>query len=297
MLRRRRLADNETVMGWLFIAPVLLGIAVFTYGALVYSLYLSFTDWDLLTPPKWAGFANYATMFRDGEFVQTFGNTLFFVVTMVPIGIVCAMTLAILLNRPLKGAGFFRASIYLPHITSTIAIGVVWLWMFNPDIGSINTVLGFIGIEDPPHWLESTFWAKPALVLMRIWQISGYYMILYLAGLQTIPDELYEAASLDGANAWQKIRHITVPLLANTTFFVTVLLMIESFNIFEAIMAMTQGGPGGSTNTLLYYIYTEAFQSYRMGYASAMAWVLFFILFVLTLLQFWHRRKSEGARM
>jgi ABC-type sugar transport system permease subunit len=132
---------------------------------------------------------------------------------------------------------------------------------------------------------------------MRIWQISGYYMILYLAGLQTIPDELYEAASLDGANAWQKIRHITVPLLANTTFFVTVLLMIESFNIFEAIMAMTQGGPGGSTNTLLYYIYTEAFQSYRMGYASAMAWVLFFILFVLTLLQFWHRRKSEGARM
>lgn len=297
VLRRQRWGDNETLMGWLFILPVLAGVAVFTYGALVYSFFISLTDWDLLTPAKWTGFSNYGMLLRDEEFYQTFGNTLFFVVTMVPIGIVSAMTLAILIHRPLKGAGFFRASYYLPHITSTIAIGVVWLWIFNPDIGSINTVLSYIGIDNPPRWLESTFWAKPALVLMRIWQISGYYMILYLAGLQTIPDELYEAASIDGASPWQKTRYITVPLLANTTFIVTVLLMIESFNIFEAILALTKGGPGGTTNSLLYYIYTEAFQSYRMGYASALAWVLFFILFVLTLIQFWHRRKSEGARM
>lgn len=293
-VRIRYLLNREGVAGWLFILPVVIGVAIFTYASLVYSFYLSLTEWDLLRPPRWTGLANYGTLLsRDEGFFQAFRNTLFFVVTLVPAGIAAAMSLAILLNRKIRGIGLFRGAYYMPHITSTIAIGMVWLWIFNPDAGVINTALKAVGVADPPQWLSSVHWSKPALLLMRIWQVTGYYMILYIAGLQTIPDELYEAASIDGATAWQKARHITVPLLANTTFFVTIMLTVESFNIFEAIYVMTEGGPGGSTNTLLYYIYTEAFQSYRMGYAAAISWVLFAIIFCLTLVQFSIRRRRE----
>ncbi|SDE49097.1 multiple sugar transport system permease protein [Paenibacillus sp. UNCCL117] len=297
-VRLRRFLNREGVAGWLFILPVVIGVSIFTYAALIYSFYLSLTDWDLLRPPKWTGMSNYHTLLtRDEEFFKALRNTLFFVVTLVPVGIAAAMSMAILLNRKIKGIGFFRAAYYMPHITSTIAIGMVWIWMFNPDVGLINTALKVIGVSHPPDWLSSVHWSKPALLIMRIWQVTGYYMILYIAGLQTIPDELYEAASIDGATSWHKARYITVPLLANTTFFVTIMLTIESFNIFEAVFAMTEGGPGGSTNTLLYYIYTEAFKSYRMGYASAISWVLFVIIFCLTLVQFSLRRRKERDRM
>lgn len=297
-VRLRRFLNREGVAGWLFILPVVIGVSVFTYAALVYSFYLSLTEWDLLRPPRWTGLSNYVTLLtRDEEFFKALKNTLFFVVTLVPAGIVAAMSLAILMNRKIKGIGFFRGAFYMPHITSTIAIGMVWVWIFNPDVGLINTVLKFVGVSDPPEWLSSVHWSKPALLLMRIWQVTGYYMILYIAGLQTIPDELYEAASIDGATPWQKARYITIPLLANTTFFVTIMLTIESFNIFEAVFAMTEGGPGGSTNTLLYYIYTEAFKSYRMGYAASISWVLFVIIFCLTLAQFSLRRRRERDRM
>ncbi|GGD77316.1 carbohydrate ABC transporter permease [Paenibacillus nasutitermitis] len=286
--------NKESVAGWLFIAPMLIGIGIFTYAALVVSLGISFTDWDLLTPAKFNGFDNYYTLFtRDQAFVDALKNTLFFVITLVPLGIASSMFLAILLNRRIKGLSFFRTAFYLPHITSTIAIAAVWLWIFNPDLGLINSILTKLGVDHPPHWLETVVWAKPALLIVRIWQVAGYYMILFLAGLQTISDDLYEAASIDGAGSWQKTWNITIPLLANTTFFAVIMLTIESFNIFEAIYAITEGGPGGSTNTLLYYIYTEGFQSYRMGYASAIAWVLFLILFLLTLVQFAIRRRKE----
>ena len=286
--------NKEAVSGWLFVLPVVIGTGIFMYAALIASRGISFTSWDLLQPPSFNGLENYRIMFtRDGKFVQALGNTLFFVATLVPIGIVCAMALAILVNRKMRGLAFFRAAFYLPHITSTIAIAAVWIWIFNPDFGLVNTLLGRLGVQDLPRWFESTVWAKPALLTIRVWQVSGYYMIFFLAGLQTIPDDLYEAAAIDGANAWQKIRLITIPLLSNTTFFAVIMLTIESFNIFESIYIITEGGPGGSTNTLLYYIYTEAFQSYRMGYASAVAWVLFFILFVLTAGQFWLRRRAE----
>jgi ABC-type sugar transport system permease subunit len=296
--RVRHFLNKEGVAGWLFILPVVVGVAIFTYAALVYSFYLSLTEWDLLRPPRWTGLSNYRTLLtRDEEFVSALKNTLFFVITLVPAGIVCAMSLAILMNRKIKGIGFFRAAYYMPHITSTIAIGMVWLWIFNPDLGLINTILRAVGVTDPPQWLSSVIWAKPALLIMRIWQVTGYYMILYIAGLQTIPDELYEAASIDGATRWHKVRYITIPLLANTTFFVTIMLTIESFNIFEAVFAMTEGGPGGSTNTLLYYIYTEAFKSYRMGYAASISWVLFVIIFGLTVIQFAIRRRRERERL
>lgn len=287
--------NKEPVTGWLFLMPVLIGIGIFMYGALVYSIYIAMSQWDLLTPPEWVGLDNFRRLLDDPKFVQTLGNTLFFVVTLVPIGIAASFLLAVLLNRQLKGLSFFRAAYYMPHITSTIAIGMIWLWIFNPDIGIINTILRFFGVENPPHWFDSVVWAKPALLVVRVWQVAGYYMILYTAGLQAIPDDLYEAASIDGANAWQRIRYITIPQLSNTTFFITIMLIIESFNIFEVIYVMTEGGPGGSTNTILYYIYTQAFESYRMGYASAMAWVLFIIIFTLTLIQFTIRRRRENS--
>ncbi len=290
-----KLARREAIAGWLFILPLLAGIAVFTYGALVYSAQISLTRWDLLTPPEFVGLENYARLFDDEELRSCFVNTLFFVATLVPLGIVSAMALAIALNRKLRGLSFFRASYYLPCVTSTVAVGMVWLWILNPDQGVINSLLRAVGVADPPRWLESVLWAKPALVIVRLWQVSGYYMLMYLAGLQGIPEQIYEAAEIDGATAWGKIRHITVPLLSNTTFFVSTLLTIEAFNIFEAIYVMTKGSPGGSTNTLLYYIYTRAFQSSppKMGYAAAIAWGLFLILFVVTLAQFAIRRQRE----
>lgn len=291
--RRNSLEAQEALTGWLFILPTVLGLLIFIYGAMIYSLGISFTNWDLLTPAKWVGLSNYSKIFKDPTFLQCLYNTIVFVVLMVPFGILLSMAMAIALNRQIKGISFFRAAFYMPSITSTIAIGMVWIWIFNPDQGVINSILRGIGVTNPPRWLESVVWAKPALTIMRLWQASGYYMLMYLAGLQSIPTELYEAADIDGAGFWQKTRYITVPMLSNTTFFVMIMLIIESFNIFEAIYIMTAGSPGGSTNTLLYYIYTEAFQSYRMGYAASLAWVLFMILFVLTMLQFAFRRKSE----
>jgi multiple sugar transport system permease protein len=290
-IRRRR--RRETLTAWSFILPALIGMGIFVYGPLVYSLFISCTSWDLLTPPRWVALANYSRAFRDENFIQCMYNTVYFVVAIVPLGIVLAMAMAIALNKKLPGFAFFRGAYYMPSITSTIAIGMVWLWIFNPDKGVLNTLLKLIGASNPPRWLESVVWAKPALSIMRIWQVSGYYMIMYLTGLQNIPQDLYEAAEIDGATRWQQIRHITVPLLANTTLFATIMLTIEAFNLFEAIYVMTEGRPGGTTNTILYYIYTQAFQRYRMGYASAMAWVLFAILFLITIAQFSARRKKE----
>jgi len=292
-LDRSQRQVRQTLTAWSFILPSLIGLGIFVYGSLVYSLYISFTSWDLLTPAKWVGFANYARVFRDETFIQCLYNTGYFVVAIVPLGIVFAMAMAMALNKQLPGIGFFRAAYYMPSITSTIAIGMVWLWIFNPDQGVLNALLKLIGVSNPPRWLESRVWAKPALSIMRLWQVSGYYMIMYLSGLQNIPNELYEAAEIDGATGWQKTKYVTVPLLSNTTLFATIMLIIEVFNLFEAVYVMTEGRPGGSTNTILYYIYAQAFQRYRMGYASAMAWVLFVILFVITLIQFAARRRKE----
>ncbi|MCL6559099.1 MAG: sugar ABC transporter permease [Firmicutes bacterium] len=220
---------------------------------------------------------------------------MYFVIGLVPTVLVLSMLMAVVLNHKTnKFTSFFKVSFYMPCITSTIAVGMVWLWIFSPSNGLVNAILNSLGVINAPNWMESLVWAKPALIVMRVWQMCGYYMIMFLAGLQTIPGTLYEAAEVDGVTKWQKLRYITVPMLSNTTFFVTIMLIIEAFNIFEAIFVMTEGGPAGSTNTMLYYIYTSAFKTYKMGYASSLAWVLFAILFILTLIQFRLRTKKEG---
>jgi multiple sugar transport system permease protein len=291
---RYSLRRREAVTGWLFVMPALLGFAVFTFGSILYSFYISLTKWELLTSPEFIGFRNYMKLFADPKFYKFTGNTLYFVVWLVPLVLVISMALAILINRKTKLlTNIYRSSLFLPCITSTVAISLVWMWILNPDTGIINNILRAFGVIDPPRWLESTVWAKPALVVMRVWQMSGYYMIMFLAGLQVIPENLYEAAEVDGATHWQKTIKITIPMLANTTFVVAIMLVIEAFNIFEAIFVMTEGGPIGSTTTLMYYIYDLGFKRYNMGYASAVAWVFFAMILVVTMIQYALRKEQK----
>ena len=294
--RRLSLKRREALTGWVFVSPALIGFTIFTFGAIIRSFYYSLTDYSLLSQPNFVGLANYIRAFtKDQYFYQYFGNTFYFVITLVPIVLVCSLLLAILIN---KKAGHltkaYRVALFLPSITSTVAVSMVWLWIFNPDMGLLNNFLTVLGFDNPPMWLASTEWSKPALVIMRVWQMCGYYMIMFLAGLQTIPESLYEAAQVDGATPLQKFFRITVPMLANTTFVVAILLVIEAFNMFESIFIMTAGGPLGSTSTIMYYIYEQGFTNYDMGYASALAWIFFALIMVVTLIQYRFRNEQGG---
>lgn len=294
--RRLNLKQREALTGWLFVSPALIGFGIFTFGAILYSLYLSFTDYDMFGTPEWVGLENYIKAFtNDDYFYQYFGNTFYFAIVLVPVVLVISLFLAILINKKVgKLTKAYRVALFLPSITSTVAVSMVWLWIFNPDMGILNNFLTAIGFHNPPMWLSDPEWSKPALIIMRVWQMSGYYMLLFLAGLQTIPETLYEAAEVDGASSWQRFTRITVPMLSNTTFVVVILLIIESFNMFESIFVMTEGGPLGSTSTIMYYIYEQGFMSYNMGYASALAWIFFALILVFTLIQFRFRREQGG---
>ena len=286
------LKRREALTGWAFVLPELTGFSIFTFFSVGYSFYISLTKYELLSPPVFVGIKNYARIFRDTKFFKYLGNTIYFVIGLVPTVLVISMLLAIVINRKTKIlTNIYRSALFLPCITSTVAISLVWIWILNPDIGIINMILRAVGVQNPPRWLESVFWAKPALIVMRIWQMSGYYMMIFLAGLQAIPDSLYEAAEIDGASRRQRTFYITVPMLSNTTFVVAIMLIIESFNIFEAVFVMTEGRPLGSTNTLMYYIYQLGFQNYNMGYASAVAWIFFLIILGITLVQYRFRRE------
>lgn len=294
--RRLNLKQREALTGWLFVSPALIGFGIFTFGAILYSLYLSFTDYDMFGTPEWVGLENYIKAFTNDEyFYQYFGNTFYFAIVLVPVVLVISLFLAILINKKVgKLTKAYRVALFLPSITSTVAVSMVWLWIFNPDMGILNNFLTAIGFHNPPMWLSDPEWSKPALIIMRVWQMSGYYMLMFLAGLQTIPETLYEAAEVDGASSWQRFTRITVPMLSNTTFVVVILLIIESFNMFESIFVMTEGGPLGSTSTIMYYIYEQGFMSYNMGYASALAWIFFALILVFTLIQFRFRREQGG---
>lgn len=290
------LKKREAITGWLFVSPALIGFSIFTFGAILRSLYYSLTDYSLLSEPNFVGIRNYIRAFtKDQYFSKYFGNTFYFVFTLVPIVLATSLLLAILINRQAsKLTNCYRVALFLPSVTSTVAVSMVWLWIFNPDIGLLNNFLTAIGFQTPPTWLASTDWSKPALVIMRVWQMSGYYMLMFLAGLQTIPGSLYEAAEVDGATSIQRFFRITIPMLANTTFVVAILLVIEAFNMFESIFIMTNGGPLGSTSTIMYYIYELGFTNYEMGYASAMAWIFFALILVVTLIQYRFRNEQGG---
>ncbi len=283
---------RETWEAWGFLLPNLIGFLVFTVFAVLFSLWISVHRWDLFSSPKFVGLQNFVQLLRyDNDFRRVLMNTLYFVVGIVPLGTAASLVLALICNRALKGMTVFRTIMYLPSVSSTIAVGIVWIWLLDPQFGVLNYMLRSLGWANPPNWLGSVTWAKPSLILMHIWQYAGYYMVIFLAGLQAIPTQLYEAAQLDGASKWQQFWRITLPMLSPTMFFVIVMKMIGVFNIFEQPFIMTNGGPSGSTETIVYYIYSNAFEWFNMGYASAVAWVLFIIVFVLTLIQFKYQGK------
>jgi len=289
LFKKRRLTDNLSAFG--FISPNVVGFLIFTFLPVFASLVLAFCQWDLLSPPKFVGMKNFANLMSDKLFWKYFGNTLFFMMG-IPIGMAISLCLALLMNNKLKGIVIFRTIYFMPVVSSMVAVALLWRWIYNPDFGLLNSFLRMIGFKNPPQWLSSTTWAKPAVMLMSIWKGAGYNMLLYLAALQGIPEQLYEAAEIDGANAWQRFWHVTFPMLAPTNFFIIIMGVIGGFQIFGVLYVMTGGGPAGSTTTIVYYIYNNAFQWFKMGYASTISWFLFIIIFIVTIINWKYGSKQ-----
>ncbi|WEG09453.1 sugar ABC transporter permease [Microbacterium horticulturae] len=292
---RMRLRVRNALIGWSFILPNFLGFALLTLVPVIALFYISFTNWNVFGVAHWIGLDNFRRLLGDATFKTAFVNTLYYAVMHIPLTLVVSLGIALLLNTKLRGVAFFRTAAFFPYITSIVAIAMVWNLMFSPDYGPINQILRFIGIAHPPGWLTSPQWAMPAVVVISTWRDMGYYMILFLAGLQTVPRELYEAARMDGANAWQRFVNVTIPCLRPTTFFVTVMLTINSFKIFDLILVMTKGGPGISTMVLSQFIWRKGFEENQFGYASAASVVLFLLCIVVTILQFlWNKRGNRA---
>lgn len=280
--RRGREARREALAFYLFISPWLLGLLFFTVYPMLRSLYLSFTSYDLFGAPRPIGTGNYTELLDDDLFWHSLRITLLYTLVSVPGSTVISIAVAMLLNKKVKAINYWRTVYYLPSIVSGVAMAVLWAYVFNPNFGLINTVLGWLGISGP-GWLTSTKWALPALILMSWWQI-GQPIVIYLAGLKGIPRELHEAAEIDGAGAWARFWHITIPMLSATIFFNLVIGTIGSFQVFTPALVMTDGGPANATLFYVLYLYRNAFKFFRMGYASALAWVLFVIIIACTLL-------------
>jgi multiple sugar transport system permease protein len=277
-------------IGYAFISPWLLGFVAFTLYPFVASLFLSFTRYDIVSPPRWIGTANYAMLLRDDPlFYKALGVTFRYALCTVPLGIVGGVGLALLLNLDLRGIALFRTVFYLPSIVPTVATSMIFLWILNPEIGLVNRLLRVFHIVGPA-WLQDTVWAPWSLVLMSLWGV-GNSMIIYLAGLKDIPATLYEAAVVDGASAWQRLRHITLPMLTPVIFFNVVMGLIGSFQVFTEAYVMTRGGPEDSTLFYALYLFQRAWRYLDMGYASAMAWILFVIVMALTALLFRSQRR------
>ena len=282
-LRHSRMARREAIDGYISISPWLIGFLVFTVGPLVASLYLSFTEWTITRPPTWIGLANYERMLtRDPLFWQALKVTILYVLLSVPLKLVFGLGLSLLLNMSLRGMNFFRTVFYIPAVISGVAVSLMWMWLLQPDTGVINTLLDMVGIKGP-GWFWDPLWALPSVALMSVWGVGGM-AIIYLAGLQNIPPHLYEAAMLDGANAWKRFWRVTLPLLTPTVFFLLVIELIDAFKIFTQAFVITKGGPLKATYFYLFYYYEEAFQNFNMGYASALALVLMIIILAATLL-------------
>ena len=281
---------RRALTGYLFISPWLIGFIAFVAGPFLVSIYLSFTRYEIVTPPVWIGLANFRRLLtQDPLFWKSLVITLHYAAIAVPLGIVAGVGLALLLNLPIRGISVYRTIFYLPAIVPMVATCVVFTWLLNPQIGLVNGLLRLTGLEGPA-WLQSQPWAFRSLVLMSLWQVGGG-MIIYLAGLKDIPLALYEAAIVDGASAWQRTRHITLPLLTPVIFFNLIMGVIGAFQYFAQAFIMTQGGPEDSTTFYALYLFNRAWRYLDMGYASAMAWVLFVIIMTITALIFrTHRR-------
>ena len=289
---------GETVLAWAMVSPWLAGFLLLTAFPMVASLALSFMDWDMLSAPKWVGLANYEKLFfTDPLALHSLKITVIFSLASIPLNIVFGLAIAMLLNTNIRGLSVFRTIYYLPAILSGVAVAILWQWIFSTEFGLLNTALRLFGIEGPA-WLGSKIWVLPAFVIMRLWSVGGG-MVIYLAGLQAIPTDLYEAAEIDGANWWQRILRITLPMLSPTIFFQLITGVIFSMQIFTETFIMTDGGPANASLFYMLYLYRQAFQYFKMGYASALAWVFFVAILLLTIIlfataKFWVYYEAES---
>lgn len=280
------LTNNERFAGWVFILPALVGTLIFIIIPVICSFGLSFAKWDLLNPIQFVGLTNYREIFSEALFYKILLNTIVFALATSVLGVIIPLVLACILNSKVRGAEFYKTAYFLPFITPMIVIGVVWEWIFDPNIGLLNHVLHL-----HINWLYDTHFAMPALIIVSVWKLIGYNMVIFLSSLSGISQSMFEAAKIDGANELQTFKNVTVPLLSPTIFFVVIITAISSFQVFDLIYLMTQGGPLNSTNVLVYAIYQNAFEYFNVGKASAIAYVLFVIILVLTLVQ-WNLRKK-----
>jgi multiple sugar transport system permease protein len=277
--------QSQTLWGYLMIAPMMTGFAIFFLLALLASLALSMTDWDVLSAPRWVGLSNYARLPQDEAFLGALRNTAAVTVPNVALRLLISLLIALALNSRIRFRAFYRTLFFMPVLTMPIATATIWKWMFDPGFGPINAQLGRLGLPQP-EWLNYPETATIAVVIVLLWSGVGYDMVIFLAGRQNIPREYYEAAQIDGAGAFRQFRDITLPLLTPTTFFLTVIAIIGSLQVFDLVYVMTRVGNINRFPTIVYYIYEEGFQHFRMGYAVTIAWVLLLIILVFTLLQF-----------
>ncbi len=290
MAKRKKMSQMQKFAlrdGLVFASPYIIGFFGFTLYPIIASLYYSFTKYTVLAPPKWVGLLNYKRMFfspEDALYRYSMYNTLYYSAFAIPLGLVVGISIALLLNMKVRGMAIYRTIYYLPSIVPIVASSVLWRWILNPQWGILNAALEKIGIPGPP-WIASPEWSKPAIILMSCWAVGGA-MVIYLAGLQDIPKELYEAADIDGANSFQKIINITIPMLTPTIFFNLIMGLIGAFQFFAPVYILTQGGPADSTTLYAFHLYKTAFAYFRMGYASAMAWILFLLIAFFTLILF-----------
>lgn len=289
--RRRQIANAA-----IFLLPSLVGVLIFLVLPVVLVILLSFVRWDLLSPPKWVGFSNFTDLFQYDQVGHSLLVTVYYVVLNIPIQTVIALGLAMMLNRKLPAMGFFRVLYVLPFLATPVAMAVVWNWVFDPKVGAINSLLGEVGIHGPA-WLGSTSWAMPVIAFANIWQYAGYNMLFFLAGLQAIPKQLYEVSGMDGANPVQQFFRITLPLLNPTLLFVLVTGFIGSFQVFDMVYVLTNGGPGDATEVMNLKIYQSAFVGFHIGEACAMSVILFLIILVFTIVQFSYFRRRTTYEM
>jgi len=289
MRKRLSLKNHEKWAFYGFISPWLIGFVLFAVGPITASLYLSFTDYSIISSAKFIGLKNYSDLLKDSLFWVSLYNTVYYVIFFVPLGIIISFGLAMFLNQNVKGLAIYRTIYYLPAVMPAVANAVLWIWLLDPQWGLINTGLEIIGIQGP-GWLASEQWSKPGIILMSLWSL-GSWIIIYLAGLQGVPTQFYDAAEIDGATKLQKFFNITLPLMTPTIFFTSIIGLIGAFQIFTQAYIMTSGGPVDSTLFYAFYLYRSAFNYLKMGYASSMAWILFIIVLIFTVIQFKLSRK------
>ena len=279
--RPSRQTVHRNLEGWLFASPWIIGFFLWTLGPMIASLVIAFTNWDLITSPEFVGFSNFAKVAKDDLSWQSLKVTFIYAFTAVPLSIIFGMFLALLLNAKIRGQNFYRTAFYLPSVLSGVAVALLWRWLFSTEFGLFNTMLYYVGIRGP-SWLGDPRWALPSLVMMSLWAV-GAGTIIYLAGLQGIPTDLYEAAEVDGAAGWRRFWNITIPMMTPVLFFQLVTGIILALQVFTQAFIMTSGGPNNATLFFVLYLYRNAFEYFRMGYASALAWVLFICILALTL--------------